>query len=232
MQHQHIHDWCLFSAPCSYSSLVCVSLTLSLRAITCTRGLGEKNVETDTHCASGLELHAAELLRSISSLESELLMLAFHSHLLLRPVKEILPFLVNATYIKYTRIHFPGCCTFNDCFHLPRFIPSCPTWQTDEASFNAIIATAAMYFSAHSRAYRLSLFFTQLVVWLSCARDKAKVNALCWSTEEKSQIKCKLFEGELSEVKWRANRGMANSMSFAFKFLLRKRATAIFRRFR
>lgn len=111
---------------------------------------------------------------------------------LLMPVKEILPFLVNATYIKYTQIYFPACCTFNDCFHLPRFIPSCPTWQTDEASFNAIIATAAMYFSAH-RAHRLSLFF--YLWWCGCPvlgtwqRSDQGVT----SSIEKKNTKCQLF---------------------------------------
>lgn len=47
-------------------SLICVSFTLSLHAIMCIRAMREKNMETDTYSAAGLETHAVALLSLFS----------------------------------------------------------------------------------------------------------------------------------------------------------------------
>ncbi len=90
----------------------------------------EKNMETDTYQA---------FLQMILSLETELLM---------SPASQRVhegDFLLSCQHYNLN-IYFPACCTFKECCLISRFNSSCPTWETNEVSLNAIIAAAAICF--------------------------------------------------------------------------------------
>lgn len=117
-------------------SLICVSFTLSLHAIMCIRALREKKY--GNRHIPGLETRA-EFLQLILSLETELLM---------SPASQRVhegDFLLSCQHY-ILNIYFPACCTFKDCCLISRFNSSCPTWETNEVSLNAIIAAAAICF--------------------------------------------------------------------------------------
>lgn len=84
-----------------------------------------------------LRCRVAEFVQSILSLETELLK---------SPASQKVhegDFLLSCHhYILY----FPACCNFKECCFISRFNSSCPTWETNEVSLNAIIATAAICF--------------------------------------------------------------------------------------
>lgn len=117
-------------------SLICVSFTLSLHAIMCIRALREKKY--GNRHIPGLETRA-EFLQLILSLETELLM---------SPASQRVhegDFLLSCQHY-ILNIYFPACCTFKECCLISRFNSSCPTWETNEVSLNAIIAAAAICF--------------------------------------------------------------------------------------
>lgn len=150
--HQQIspasHQWPNASAMSAHScfmslspplSFIHVSFTLSLYAIMCIRALrGKKNLETDTYRAAGQETRA-EFLQLILSLENKLLMSSAS-----QSVHEGDCLLSCHHYI--LDVFFPACCTFKECCFISRFNSSCPTWETNEVSLNAIIAAAAICF--------------------------------------------------------------------------------------